>query len=72
MFSVKIEVSDKRKEGPSQPEGSSETKEDLSPESLDFSVGNQRVEHVTGVIHLYKKTSIDVSSYLPAASDSTV
>jgi len=67
MFNIKIEVSDKRKEGSSQPEGSSETKEDLSPEFLDFSVGNQRVEHVTGVIHLYKKTSIDVSAYLPGS-----
>eukprot|EP00210_Caulerpa_lentillifera_P001482 g1422.t1 len=26
--------------------------------SIDFSVGNQRVEHITGVIHLYKKSTI--------------
>lgn len=32
-------------------------KEPLDMECVEFSVGNPRVEHITGVVHLYKENS---------------
>lgn len=32
-------------------------REPLDKECVEFSVGNPRVEHITGIVHLYKRNS---------------
>lgn len=63
MFSVKVQVTEKAKETMARAGSSSEMRLDDAEypiEALEFSVGNHRVEHITGVIHLYKKTAAKV------------
>lgn len=50
-------VKEQHREGIARASSSTKVTEvELDSTSLDFSVGNQRVEHITGVIHLYKKS----------------
>lgn len=58
MFSVKVEVTEKAKETLARAASSSDALfDETSNDSIEFSVGNHKVEHVTGIIHLYKKTN---------------
>ena len=60
MFRIKVEVNEESREGAflSANVDADANGEEMDPsrDALDFSVGNQRVEHITGVIHLYKRT----------------
>ena len=63
MFSIKVEVNEQSREGAycsTDGDGETDAEEmDRLRETVDFSVGNQRVEHITGAIHLYKRTESD-------------
>jgi hypothetical protein len=37
-------------------------REPLDSECVEFSVGNPRVEHITGIVHLYKRNSVPYGS----------
>jgi hypothetical protein len=47
-------------------------REPLDSECVEFSVGNPRVEHITGIVHLYKRNSAPYgSSAVPQAAKGT-
>lgn len=52
-----MKVKEQHREGIARASSSTTVTEvELNSTALDFSVGNQRVEHITGVIHLYKQS----------------
>lgn len=46
-------------------------RESLDTECVEFSVGNPRVEHITGIVHLYKRNSTPYGSAAVAQAAST-
>jgi hypothetical protein len=47
-------------------------REPLDTECVEFSVGNPRVEHITGIVHLYKRNSTPYgSSAVPQAASAS-
>jgi hypothetical protein len=60
MYHLKVEVSERKMSElvPSQDNDYMEVfKEPMDKECVEFSTGNPRVEHVTGIVHLYKRNT---------------
>ncbi|CAD7701598.1 unnamed protein product [Ostreobium quekettii] len=55
MFSISMEVSEDASRDGNLDRAAVETQPDGSSSKIEFSLGNPRVEHVTGVIHLYRQ-----------------
>lgn len=75
MYAIKVEVQGTSKTSELVPDGDGddagyaevfrEVPDDL--ECVSFSAGNPRVEHITGLLHLYKRNEATVSPRAPGA-----
>ena len=66
MFALKVELRNREKDSAHQLasdallEPSAETLSDFSQDTIPVSAGNPRVEHTTGLVHLYREFEDEV------------
>jgi len=69
MYCIKVESSSDRKMSELVPADDNDYmevfKEPLDQECVQYSVGNPRVEHITGIVHLYKRNTAPYGSHEP-------
>lgn len=68
MYSLKVELTERKMSElvPTEDNDFMEVfKEPLDQECVEFSVGNPRVEHITGIVHLYKRNSAPYGTHEP-------
>jgi hypothetical protein len=68
MYHLKVEMAERKMSElvPTEDNDYMEVfKEHLDQECVEFSVGNPRVEHITGIVHLYKHNNHVYGSHEP-------